>query len=62
MQGNRCPNCENDLNDAVTEVIVAKLRSGDNGAMPIDCPYCGEELMVTASVRTNVERAAVSAR
>jgi hypothetical protein len=62
MQGNRCPNCENDLNDAVTAVIITKLRTGDNGAMPIDCPHCSEELVVTASVKTTVERAAVSAR
>jgi DNA-directed RNA polymerase subunit RPC12/RpoP len=62
MQGNRCPNCENDLNDAVTAAIIAKLRSGVNGPMPIECPHCGEELVVTASVKTSVERATLSAR
>ena len=62
MQGNRCPNCENDLNDAVTAVIIAKLRTGESGPMTIECPHCGEELTVTASVKTSVAREAVSAR
>jgi len=62
MQGNRCPNCENDLNDAVTAVIIATLRTGETGPMTIECPHCGEGLTVTASVKTSVAREAVSAR
>jgi len=62
MQGNRCPNCENDLNDAVTAVIIAMLGTGEGGPVAIKCPHCSEELTVTASVKTSVAREMVSAR
>lgn len=64
MQGNRCPNpnCQNDLNEAVTAVLIAKLQTGESGPMSLACPHCGEELTVTAAVKTTVELAMASAR
>jgi len=56
MQANRCPNCENDINEVVTSVVIAALQQGENGPTPIACPHCGQELIVRAAVQTSVER------
>jgi hypothetical protein len=56
MQGNRCPNCENDINDVVNAVIIGALELDKSGPLPVECPHCGESLVVRAMVQTSIER------
>ena len=56
MQGQRCPNCENDINEVMTTAVIAIIQRGNPGSAPITCPHCGEELMLSASVQASVGR------
>ena len=58
MTDNRCPNCENDVTDAVMAATVRRLRAGGAGTEEMECPHCGEQLQVAVSLNVRLERTA----
>jgi len=56
MDGTRCPECENDLTDATTAMLVELLKARRLGMSPMTCPHCGTELSVNASVTAAIAR------
>lgn len=56
MSDHRCPNCENDLTDAVMAAIVTSLRAGGSGVEAVTCPHCDEALSVTVTVNATLAR------
>jgi hypothetical protein len=58
MNDNRCPNCENDVTDAVMAATMRQLRAGGAGTETMICPHCGEELQVAVTLNVRLERPA----
>lgn len=56
MTDHRCPNCENDLTDAVVTAIVTNIAAGSQDPEPLSCPHCGEALAVTIAIHATLTR------
>ena len=59
MDGNRCPECQNDLTDSLTSAIVGMITSRAAGVAAsgaLTCPHCGTELRVNANVTATITR------
>lgn len=58
MSDYRCPNCENDLTDAVMAASIRRIRAGGKGCEQFKCPHCSEELQVAVALNITLERPA----
>ena len=56
MRDNRCPNCDNDISEAVTAAIVSKLTAGESQSDVVTCPHCGTELSLTVNIDASLSR------
>lgn len=54
MRDNRCPNCENDISEAVTSAIVSRLQKGGGESDVVTCPHCGVALSLTVNIDTSL--------
>jgi hypothetical protein len=59
MRDDKCPNCENDITDAVNLAIVSRLDGGEAASDLVTCPHCAEVLILTVSIDTSLSRQAV---
>jgi hypothetical protein len=56
MRNDQCPNCENDISEAVTAAIVTGLQSGEGDTSTLICPNCSTALSLTVSIDTSLSR------
>jgi hypothetical protein len=56
MRNDQCPNCENDISEAVTAAIVSRLESGDTESDLLICPNCSTALSLTVNIDTSLAR------
>jgi ribosomal protein S27AE len=56
MRNDQCPNCENDISDAVNAAIVSRLQAGDAESDTLLCPNCGTALTLTVNIETSLAR------
>jgi len=56
MRNDQCPNCENDISDAVNAAIVARLQAGDAESDTLICPNCSTALTLTVNIETSLAR------
>lgn len=58
MDGNRCPECQNDVSETITETLIGLIKAGNAGTAAMQCPHCGTELNVSARVTATLSRQA----